>query len=101
MTKEQLHSIELPPLKTTFAIRGNIQDLKKQVNSIIENKERNLLQIERKTIEIDWVLLNLAQRTLNNMDRNKMEISRLKENTWNLLEKLESYCLTNLNTSIW
>ena len=101
MTQEQLQAIKLPPLKSTCDIKGNLMLLKRQLNDIIENNEGNILQLERKAIEIDWVILNLAQHTLLNIENNEKEVSRLKEGAWNLLEKLENYCFTNLNISIW
>ena len=101
MTQEQFRSIQLSPLKTAYDIKGNLMLLKRQLNDIFENKEGNILQLERKAIEIDWVILNLAQLTLLNIEKDENEVSRLKEGAWNLLEKLENYCLTNLNISIW
>ena len=47
------------------------------------------MHLERKAIEIDWVILNLAQHTLLNIENNEKEVSRLKEGAWNLLERLE------------
>ena len=101
MTQDQFRSIKLPTLKTTYDIKGNLMLLKRQLNDIIENKKSNVLYLERKAIEIDWVILNLAQHTLLNNKNEEKEVSRLKENAWNLLERLENYCLTNLNISIW
>jgi hypothetical protein len=59
------------------------------------------LHLERKAIEIDWVILNLAQHTLLNIENNEKEVSRFKEGAWNLLERLEIIVSKKINISIW
>ena len=101
MTQKELESIKLPSLKSIPAIRANLDMLAQQIKILIACEGINTLFIETKSVEIDWVILKLAQQSqLYNLNE-PFEVSRLKDAAWSLLEKLEAYCSTKLGISIW
>jgi hypothetical protein len=102
MAQKELESIKLPSIKSIPAIRANLNMLTEQIKILVACEGINTLFIETKSVEIDWVILRLAQQSqlYNNLNE-PFEISRLKETAWTLLEKLEAYCSTKLGISIW
>ena len=102
MTQEEVSKLKLPSLNSLFAIRANLQTLSLKINTLIDCEGININYIETKSLEIDWVILQLANQTSHYKNsKEPYEISNLKETAWTLLEKLEAYCSTKLGVSIW
>ena len=75
--------------------------LREKLNKIIDSKEKSPKVCQDLTDEIDWVIVRLAQYTLGLKSKEPFFISRMKEFTWNLLERLEEYCINEIGISIW
>jgi hypothetical protein len=101
MTQKELELIKLPSLNSIPAIRSNLNKLTQQIKTLIACEGINTQFIETKSVEIDWVLLKLAQQTQIYNFMEPFEVTRLKEAAWTLLEKLEAYCSTKLGISIF
>ncbi len=96
-TNEFIKKHKLPSNTNIVKIRAYLDKLTIKVNTIIDCEGTNIEYIVRKSIQIDWVILQLALKTPLFLKEN----DQLKETAWTLLEKLEAYCSTKLGISIW
>ena len=75
--------------------------LYEKLNDIIDAKEKDPKVCQDLCDKIDWIIIRLAQYTLALNNKEPQYISRLKGYTWNLLERLEEYCINEIGISIW
>jgi len=100
-SKEFIKKHNLPTNTNIAAIRAFLYKLNTKINTIVNCEGTNKQYIETKSIQIDWVIYQLALKTPSYPKRERRENARLKELAWTLLEKLEAYCSTKLGISIW
>ena len=103
MTKPIIEPKSNLKLLNLRALENKLEELSVRISIIIKAKGQSIKYMNSTVEQLDRVIVNLAKRTLALKSRNgdNSIINRLKEQSWTLLEKLEDYCVTNLNISIW
>ena len=97
ITREFIRKYDIPFNTNFTSIRQYFDKLTIEVNTVIDCEGINIEFMVRKSIQIDWVILQLALKSSSAQKENDV----LKEAAWALLEKLEAYCSTKLGISIW
>lgn len=92
------------PLTPTYSLKrinGHLLELFKDLELFFNKKENSFVECQAMTNRIDFILLQLAQITINLKTTEPIEVSQMKEFSWRLLEDLESYCNKKFKESIW
>ena len=92
-----------PEINISFnqSISIELLALYERLNDIIDKKNKSPEICQDLCDKIDWIIIRLAQYTLTLNTKEPKYISRLKGYTWNLLERLEEYCINEIGISIW
>lgn len=103
MTKPKVKTKKQIKLVSLSVLDKKLDALNLRITIIIKAQGQSLDYINTTVGQLDKIILDLAKRTLANRsdEKEKRRIDKLKVQAWTLLEKLEDYCVTSLNISIW
>ena len=88
-------------IKKIIQLENKIKIAKKEVRILIKAPFSTLEETLALSEKIDQILIHLADLSINQKGKDSYKMAIAKEDTWNLLEKLDSFSIKKFQVSIW
>jgi hypothetical protein len=90
-----------PSIAKLVQLEKRIKTEKKAISLLIKDPLTTLETIFHQTIKVDQILVQLAKLTNGSNGKDSPKLALAKENTWDLLEKLDKFSIKQFKVSIW
>ena len=90
-----------PSIAKLIQLERQIRTEKKAISHLIKDPLTTLETVFRQTRRVDQILVQLAKLTNDSNKKDSPNLALAKENTWDLLEKLDKYSIKKFKVSIW